>query len=64
MIDIEDQPGLVRFPPQQLPRSVTGAWDVHRCEVRHPSKVLGCFLGIQANCRHIQAMANHFSDVF
>jgi hypothetical protein len=63
MIDVDDQPGLLRLPPQQFLRSVTGRWDVHRCEVRHPSKVLGCFLGIQADYRHIQATANHFSDV-
>src|ERR1700758_1766047 len=64
MVDIDDQPGQFRLPPQQFLRSVTGGWDVHPYELLYPSKVLGCFLGSQADYRHIQATANHVSDLF
>src|SRR6266566_4559579 len=62
-VEIGNQPGLLRLPPQQFPSSQTRGLAVDRCEMGEPAKVVGCFVGGLGDDRHVQTTADHVSDV-
>src|ERR1044071_635158 len=63
-VEIANQPGLLWLPPQHFPSSLTRGGAVDHCEMRKPAKMFGCFLGGLGDDRHVQASAEHASDVF
>ncbi len=62
-VEIGNERRLLRLPPQQFPSSLARGRAVDRCDMHEPAKVVGYFLGGFGDDRHVQAAADHASDV-